>query len=173
MRATPRSTPWTVRTGLAAVAAVSALGLSACGGTEPLEEGVDAADVTEDDGLDAREGGPLAGVDNPAFFEDLESYVGDEVEITAEVTEVISPTAFTIAGAGDTSVSSLLVVGAEEFTALEPDATVEVTGTVREAFAVADVEEELGIELEDELFADWDQENYLVAEDVEVLEVTG
>ena len=171
MRATSR-TPWTVRTGLTAVAAVSILGLGACSDTEPLEEGVDPADPA-DDGLDAQPGGPLSGVDNPAFFQDLESYVGEEVEISAEVTEVISPTAFTIAGAGDTGVGSLLVVSATELAALEPDARVGVTGTVRESFAVAEVEEELGIDLEDELFADWDRSNYLVADDVEVLEATG
>lgn len=45
-----------------------------------------------------------------------------------------------------------------------------MTGTVEETFVLADVEQDLGVDLDDALSADWEQQPYVVAEDVEVLE---
>jgi hypothetical protein len=41
---------------------------------------------------------------------------------------------------------------------------------VHDSFVLADVEEELGDLGDDALFADWEEEPYVVADDVEVLE---
>ena len=157
-----------VRTGVAAFAAASTLGLTACGGdTAGTEAGADVEDVTEEEPL---EDGPYDGVYDTAFYEDINTWVGQEVVLSADVNEVITPTAFTIAGTDDTSVEPLLVVGATENNGLAAETTVEVTGTVQEAFVVTEVEEELGIDLDDALFEEYAEENYVVAENVEVLE---
>jgi hypothetical protein len=39
-----------------------------------------------------------------------------------------------------------------------------------ESFVLTDGEDELGVDLDDALSTDWEQEPYVVAEDVEVLE---
>jgi hypothetical protein len=45
-----------------------------------------------------------------------------------------------------------------------------VTGTVMQTFVVTEVEEELGVDLDDAVFAEFEQEPYVVAENVEILE---
>ncbi|SDN76047.1 hypothetical protein [Geodermatophilus sp. DSM 45219] len=160
--------PRTVRTAAVAVAAVSTLGLSACGGdTAGTEAGADVEDVVEEE---PPADGPYDGVYDSAFYDEVDSYAGEEVTLSADVDEVITPEAFTIAGTDDTSVEALLVVGATGDTELAPETTVGVTGTVMESFVLTDVEEDLGVDLDDALFAEWEQEPYVVAESVAVLE---
>jgi hypothetical protein len=149
---------------VAAVLALSGLGLTACGDdTAGNEAGADVQDVTEDDVAV----GPYDGPYDTAFYGDLDSYVGEEVTVSADVNEILSPTSFTIAGTDDTTVEPLLVVGATEVTGLESDLTVSVTGTVQEGFDVAAVEDDLGADLDDELYTEWDGEHYLVAKSVD------
>ncbi|GAB3349395.1 hypothetical protein [Modestobacter lapidis] len=181
MRRITSKRPVAVRTTVAAFAAVSTLGLAACGGTAGDEEGADVADVAQEDvveedvteedaaGEDVATG-PFEGPYDSAFYDEVDSYVGEEVVLSADVNEVLSPMSFTIAGTDDTTVESLLVVGAGEDNQLAPETTVEVTGTVEESFVIEDVEEQLGVDLEDELFTDFDQEPYVMAGNVEVLE---
>jgi hypothetical protein len=128
--------------------------------------------VVEDEGVaeDGPYDGVYDGVYDTAFYQDLDTYVGEEVTLSADVNEVITPIAFTIAGTDDTSVEPLLVIGATENNELAPETTVGVTGTVMQAFLVTEVEEELGVDLDDELFAECEQEPYVVADDVEILE---
>lgn len=45
-----------------------------------------------------------------------------------------------------------------------------MTGTVEETFVLADVEQDLGVDLDDALLADREQQPYVVAEETEVLE---
>ena len=160
--------PRAVRTAAVAVAAVSTLGLSACGGdTAGTEAGADVEDVVEEEPL---EDGPYDGVYDSAFSDEVDGYAGEEVTLSADVNEVITPEAFTIAGTDDTSVEALLVVGATGDTELVPETTVGVTGTVMESFVLTDVEADLGVDLDDALFAEWEQEPYVMAESVDVLE---
>lgn len=49
---------------------------------------------------------------------------------------------------------------------MEKGAVVKVTGTVKESFNVRDVEEEYGLELNDSLFADLEEQHYVVADSV-------
>ncbi|TFV63982.1 hypothetical protein E4P41_03200 [Geodermatophilus sp. DF01-2] len=182
---TRRSLP--ARTGAAAFAAFATVGLAACGGdTAGTEAGADVEDIVEEEPAadepaaeepadepaaeEPAAEGPFEGPFDSAFYDEIDSYVGQEVVLSADVNEVITPTAFTIAGTDDTSVEALLVVSATENNELAPETTVEVTGTVQQAFVVTEVEEELGIDLDDALFADYEQEPYVVAESVEVLE---
>ncbi|TFV57714.1 hypothetical protein E4P41_14095 [Geodermatophilus sp. DF01-2] len=168
MRTTLASKPRSVRAAVVAVAAFSTVGLSACGGdTAGTEAGTDVEDIVEEE---PAADGLFEGVYDTAFYDEIDSYVGQEVVLSADVNEVITPTAFTIAGTDDTSVEALLVVGATENNELAPETTVEVTGTVQQAFVITEVEEEFGIDLDDELFVDWEQEPYVVADTVEVLE---
>ncbi len=53
---------------------------------------------------------------------------------------------------------------------LETELTVEVTGTVMEAFVLTDVEDGLGVDLDDALFEDFEDERYVMAEGVEILD---
>jgi hypothetical protein len=86
------------------------------------------------------------------------------VTVSANVEEVISPNAFTIAG-GD--VEALLIVGTNEMNNLQEGGLVEVTGTVRQ-FSVAEAEEFVGSDLDDGLYTEFEQEPYIQAQQVEV-----
>lgn len=168
---------WTrplARTAVAGVFAVSALSLTACSeDTAGPETGTDVEDVQEEDVVeedveeDVAADGPYDGLYDTAFYDDINSYVGEEVTLSADVNEVISSSSFTIAGTDDTDVEALLVVSATEVTDLEPDLTVAVTGTVEQAFDLTTVEEDLGVDLDDDLYDAWDQEPYLVASSVD------
>lgn len=88
----------------------------------------------------------------------------EEVDLSADVGEVISTTTFTITSADGTAEELLVVDSAA--TPLEADAEVRVSETVREGFDVVAVEEDLGVDLDDELHADWTGQDYLVADAV-------
>lgn len=161
------------RTALASVFAASTLGLAACNDTAGSEAGADVEDITEEN--------PEAEVDPAAddeivddedytpfadFGEDVQSYVGETVTVSADVNEVISDMAFTIAGTENTMIDPLLIISAESNADVEEDAAVAVTGTVHEAFVITDVEDEFGIDLDDELFAEWEQQHYITATNI-------
>lgn len=148
-------------------AAALAFGLTACGEDETAgsEASVDVQDVQQD--AVEEEGYAYDGIYDASFYDDVQSYVGQEVTLSANVNQVISPMAFTIAGTGDTEVSEMLVVSSNENSELQPDLAVQVTGTVRQAFEVPAVEEELGIELDDSLYSDWEGQPYLVASNID------
>ena len=167
MRTTLGTTPKGTRIAVAAFAAVSTVGLTACSGTAGSEAGADVEDVVEEESAVAE---PYEGPYDTDFYDGVDGYVGEQVTLSADVNEVITPEAFTIAGTDDTTVEALLVVGATGNAELAPETTVEVTGTVQDAFVVTEVEEELGVDLDDALFAEWEQEPYVVADGVEVLE---
>ncbi|MDT0275468.1 hypothetical protein [Blastococcus goldschmidtiae] len=164
MRTTRPLRTTTSRTAAAVFAVATALGVAACGNTD---SGADIEDVPEDEVL---ADGPYEGRYEVDFFESIDDYADQEVTLTAAVDEVVRPDAFTIGGTGDVSVEALLVVGAEQDQELTPGATVEVTGTVKDGFVITDVEEELGVDLDGPVFEEFEDEPYIVAEDVEVLE---
>ena len=167
MRTSPGTTPKAIRTAVAAIAAVSTLGLTACSDTAGAEAGADVEDVAEEESLDE---GLYEGPYDTDFYDGVDEYVGEQVTLSADVNEVITPESFTMACTDDTTVEPLLVVGATGDAQLAPETTVEVTGTVQESFVITEVEEELGVDLDDALFAEWEQEPYVVADNVEVLE---
>lgn len=139
------------RSGAAALMAAFALVLGGCGGsgTAGPERGADVADI-QDEPVD----------DDSIFFDgDVQSFVGQEVTLSAAVTEVIGPNAFTIAGE---NAQELLVVhdGDAQITV---DTPIRVTGTVIKAFAIPDAEEFTEADLEDGPIADFDGEPYVQA----------
>jgi len=75
--------------------------------------------------------------------------------------------AFTIAGIEDTGVEDLLVISAGSMNGVEPNGTVQVTGTVHQSFELATVEEELNIDLDDSLYEQWDAKPYIEASSVD------
>lgn len=157
-----------VSTAVVACAAFSVVGLTACGSDSAgTGTGADVEDVTEDD---IASPGPFDGAYDADLYDEVDSYVGEEVTLSADVNEVLSSGAFTIAGTDDTTVEALMVVGATGDIDPAPETTVEVTGTVQQAFDVATVEEDLGADLDDTLFEDYGSEPYVVADGVGVLE---
>lgn len=161
----------------AGIVAVAGLGLAGCNTAGP-EEGTDVEDITEGEVLEtspAPDNNPTAGdtfIGNydQDFYDESETYAGQQVTVSAEVTETLSTDTFVIAGAAGTAVEPLLVVEEQEIPALDEGQVVQVTGTVQQDFDVATAEETLGIDLEDELYADYIGEPYLVATSGEILE---
>lgn len=123
------------RTVLAASLSVAVLTLTGCGaGTQEPEQDQPAAGSPE----------PYAGPYDRAFADDLDAYAVEEMTLTGEVGTVVSPVAFTIAPADDPDVAPLLVLNFDEDAARpEEGRTVEVVGTIHEAYNVPDAEENL------------------------------
>ncbi len=173
----------TLRAAAVGVAAASTLLLGACGNdTAGPETGADVGDVQQEPGAadpgaadpGAAEPGaaePGAGVDPGAFdtdFSDVNSYVGKQVTVSADVNEILSPTAFTIAGTENTPVDELLVLHPAEAPDVTEDSAVAVTGTVRQGFSIADAEAFVGTDLDDNLFTDWTGEHYIEASKIDL-----
>ncbi|KRF05196.1 hypothetical protein ASH00_12390 [Arthrobacter sp. Soil782] len=154
---------------MAGILPIAALSLAGCNSTSGTEAGADVEDVVEEE--EAVDAGaavePYEGAYDTGFYEDYESYVGEEVTLSADVNEIVSEKSFTIAGTDDTTVEALLVIAEGEMEEVTPGLTVSVTGTVMESFDLPTVEEETGLDLDDEAFVDFDGENYVVAESVD------
>jgi hypothetical protein len=175
---------WLKKAAAVTILPFAALTFTGCGeeDTAGTEEGVSADEVVEpeDNEVEQEEAveepaaeEPVAdelafdGIYDQAFIDDYDTLVGEVVTVSAEVNEIITDSAFTIAGTEDTGVEPLLIVHAGEAGVPESGTAVSVTGTVRDAFDVVDVESELGVELEDEAYADWEGQRYIVADSVE------
>ena len=148
---------------------VSALlvgGLAGCDSAGP-EEGASVEDVSEGDEVTTPEETVTDGYIGPYSdeFGDSTDYVGQTVELSAEVNSVLSEQAFTIGDA--VGLEPLLITSAEGVTDLEEGEGVRVTGVVMENFAIADFEEEWGVDLDDEEWGDFEGENYVQADSVE------
>ncbi|MCZ2822859.1 MULTISPECIES: hypothetical protein [unclassified Modestobacter] len=163
---------------LAGSLVVAPFTLAACGDdTAGPEEDVSVGDIQEDEAVDADadaglDAGAEAGLGydglyDSAFYAGSSDYVGQEVTVSATVDEVFGPNSFSIAGTEDTSVEPLLVVGADSANALEGGEVVQVTGTVQSGFTETGVEDELGIDLTDDAFADFEDQQYIVADSVD------
>lgn len=166
----------TARTAAAALAAVAGLGLAGCG-TEGPETGTDVEDVTEGEVLEsspAPENAPTAGdtfVGNydQDFYDEREAYVGQEVTLSAEVSDVISDAGLVIAGTAENTVDPLLVLYDMDRVDVEEGQVVEVTGTVQQSFDPSALNDQAQEDFTDELYEDHDQQPYVEATDVRVL----
>lgn len=139
------------------------LGLSGCGEEELAVGETDVTDVRGEDDLTD----PYTGEYDEAFREDVDVYAGTEVTVSAQVEDVLSPNSFTIVGPDDTSVEPLLVVVADEVAGLEPGLPVTVAATAALEFDLAEVEGQLGVDLEDEQYGEWEDQPFLLATIVE------
>lgn len=126
--------------------------------------------------------GDTSGSEEKVSIEELqqtpEEYVGQAVVVSADVNEDITPQAFAIAATGESSVVPLLVLHLEDEADPEEQGgsfdaqdglAVEVTGTVKESFDVAALEDETGKDLNESALANWAGQPYIAAEEVDVV----
>jgi hypothetical protein len=156
-------TGWLVGLAIVVVIAVAgALVLTGCA-AEPVEE-VDVADVTEDQPAASRE--------------------DETVSLTGDVDEILTESALTVTDAQ--SEEPLLVLLTPMTTVngttvtlggqpggvaqvIPPEGTLQLVGTI-DTFDSATLSEQLGIVLNDELFAPWDGEPVLITQQVETFD---
>ncbi|MFI7481299.1 hypothetical protein ACH9EU_02670 [Kocuria sp. M1R5S2] len=156
---------------LATVLVAASLGLAGCG-TEGPETGTDVEDVTDGEIVEspaqASEGaGEMAyeGEYNQQFQDEVTTYVGEQVTLSAEVSRDLTSDTFEIGGPVD---PLLIVEEQEELPPVEEEQVVRVIGTVHESFDVT-VVEELGIDPVEELDA-YEGEPYIRATSAEIIE---
>ncbi len=141
---------------------LSTLLLAACAETGP-EQGADVEDVQQQDQTEA--------FDERRFFENPDDYLGQEVTVNGEVTEVIRPRAFRFSRKGG-GATSLLVVSAQEAN-VEKGQVVRVTGTVLRFDVpqwVRDFGQDVGLDFNDPAFQQFVGQAAIVAESVTVVE---
>lgn len=136
---------WCRKTAAAVLLPFAALGIAGCGG-----EGEDAAY-------------------DQAFVEEIDSHISETVTLSAKVDDDITPKFFSIAGTEDTEVEPLLVMHGEDTMDVQDGLTVEVTGTVQDAFDVQAVEENMGVDLNESALENWNGDPYLEATEISVL----
>lgn len=158
---------WMKKAAALAILPITALPLTGCGPEEAQTTGEDVFIDDEEESDDTLDDGSFNERFDQSFYDELNIYFGEDVTLTAQIEKVLSPHAFTITGADDASADPLLVVHAEELPPLEPQTPVVVGGPVREYFDLAAVEEELGEDLDDSLFENWQNEPFLLAERAE------
>ena len=98
--------------------------------------------------------------ENVLVASQIDTLPGEPVTIAGEVSQVISTVSFQLAGAG----WQVVVLDAQQAAVDEGD-FVQVEGTVRE-LNIVELEEEFGLDLDDELYAEFEGELVLVAETV-------
>lgn len=174
----------TVRRSAVGLLALSGLALAGCGGEE--DTGTEVEDITagevvgssptpqEDGAVPTAEGpgtesivaDPYRGAYNREFYDDRAVHEGQEVTLSAEVEEVVSSHALEIGDPEDVTLDPLLVVHGPGVGGLEEGRAVEIVGTVQASFDLATAEEDLGVDLEDQLFIDHHGDPYLRATEV-------
>lgn len=141
--------------------------LTGCGNDSAgPESGASVQDIQEEPGAE-QPLGEQSGTNAPAATEigvdEARSYVGQTVTVSADVAEIINPQAFTLAGTDQ----PLLVITNQPNQVVAPDSAVAVTGTVRQAFDIAQVESEFGFNADDALFGEFDGQPYIVANNID------
>lgn len=166
----------TARTAAAALAAVAGLGLAGCS-TEGPETGADVEDITEGEVLesspapqgDATTGEAFVGDYDQGFSDERETYVGQQVTLSAEVSDVIGDDALVIAGTVENTVDPLLVLYDMDQVDVEEGQVVEVTGTVQQSFDRSTLDDQAQEDLTDEVYQDHEQRPYVEATTVRLL----
>jgi len=142
---------------VAALAASAALIFGGCSTAGP-ETGADVEDIQEETG-----GGNAAGGGGLNVFNDAQSFAGQQVTVSAEVSEIVSPNAFRV---GAENAEALLVVH-NGSTALNQNSPVKVTGTVKRSFALSEAESFAGADFDDSLFTEFEGEPYIQAQQID------
>lgn len=105
--------------------------------------------------------------DTEGFFGDSENFVNLPVVVSGKIVEVFSPNAFVI-GEGD--LATLVTRPTDDsMVTLEPGQIAQVSGTVG-TFVLVDVEEELGLDFEDDDFSPFETAPYIPADNVNLLD---
>lgn len=148
------------RTGIAALA-ISAVVLPACGTSTP-EAGV----TTEDEvavTTDVEEN-----VTTEELAQNLAYYLGETVTVRNEVEELVGDYAFLLENDQLFGGQETLIINAsgQPVDLVEGDDTdVQITGEVRELI-LADLEQEYGFDLDDEIFVDYEQQPTIIAQSI-------
>ena len=166
--------------GLVVLVAASALLLGACAQDDSAgpDAGVTVSDLEEldrritalEDRVGAAEEQGDAAVDGGATED--EELIGQTVTVSGEVTKTIDVNGFVMSSddedletVGPQIGEGILVVSASDPGVSQGD-VVQVVGTVRE-FVIADFEEELGIDLDDDLYREFEDQVALTANSVD------
>lgn len=175
MKPTRNTNPF-VRSGVATAAALSLVFTAAgCGDTaddpgvdeqvqeqiSQLEDEVKRLDERLND-LDADV--VYDGVYGEQFAANVKDWDNQRVIVSGTVEKVVGQDAFTLGGDG---VADLLVVSAQGDQQVQEGDTVRVTGTAHATFDLPGVEDDVGRDLDDATFEEWDQGPYVVADRVE------
>ncbi|MGQ1838881.1 hypothetical protein ACT4S2_10525 [Kocuria turfanensis] len=164
------------RTAAAALAAAAGLSLGGCS-TEGPETGTDVEDVSEGEVLesspapenDPTAGETFAGTYDQDFYDERETYVGQQVTLSAEVDDVIGDDGLVIAGAAENTVDPLLVLYDMDQVDVEEGQVVEVVGTVQQSFDPSTLDDQAQEDFTDELYQDHEQQPYVEASSVRLL----
>lgn len=109
---------------------------------------------------------PSAGWDPGTDIDDIvdntEAYVGKTVTISGEVEKLIGPYAFLLAD------DKMLAITPSRRDELFVEPTAYITGTIR-VFSLPETEEEIGIDLEDEQFAEFEGKPAILVEELELV----
>ncbi len=143
-----------------ASAALVSASLAGCGADEPEEA------ATPDPGTSSESADASEEMTFEDISDDLETMVGDDVQVRALVEEVVTPGVFTINQIDGNDLESVVVVGAESAGDLAPDQEVGVDATVEAALDPDSVAELLDVQLEDEMLTDFEGQPYLEASSV-------
>ncbi|EMY33426.1 hypothetical protein D477_015057 [Arthrobacter crystallopoietes BAB-32] len=103
----------------------------------------------------------------PDFTERMDSLEGQTVKVSGRVDAVVDPTAFTIRAEEGQPTEPLLVIYDGDLADLEPGQPIRVSGIAHTVFDLPFVEQDLGRELDDNVFGPWDHEPYIKASEVE------
>lgn len=151
-----------VKIGGAIAIATAAFGLPACS-TAPFEQAeVTETEVGETEVSEATQNNVTTG----DLTENLSAYLGQTVTVREEAEEVIGEAAFLLDEDQLFGGEEVLVINASGeglFLADGDDTEVQVTGEVRE-LVIADLETEYGLDLDPELYAEYEQQPVIVAE---------
>ncbi len=109
----------------------------------------------------------VEGVTVSELDDNIDAYVGQEVGVRGDITNTIGTNAFQLNDPATLGGDEILVVGSSiDTSVITPGHTVEVSGGAYRV-DLATVENESGLDLQDDLFTEWDDDTaVLVAQDV-------
>lgn len=149
-----------------AAAALATATLTGCGDdADTVAEDATVPDEAEETVTEETEQ-PGVGEEGEGGAAQDELEVGQDVSLTGEVAEVLSPEAFTVGG-DEIGENPILVVGANVPADLAEGDTADISGTVV-LFTVPGYEEDLDLDLIDQEFEDFDGDPAIQAESVTV-----
>jgi hypothetical protein len=167
MRHLMQTRPTTRRVAAVATLVLLALPVSACSQDEGAVDTDDAVETTDDDPTEPEAGADPESLSFDEVSDDLAGRAGEEVTVTAQVDDVVTDQVFTITSLDGTTLEPIVVVGAETSEVIEADTPIRVTGVVADTFVLTDVEETVGIQLDDEILGNFENRPYLEATHIE------
>jgi len=134
-------------------------------GTAAAETGEEIQE--EADALLPQELKDIEGVTLSELDDNLDEYTGQSVGVRGDIVETIGTNAFQLSDPSDLGGDEILVIATSTTTrTFSTGNTIEVAGTVYR-FDLPTIEEETGLDLQDRLFDDWDNDNaVLIAHDI-------